>query len=283
MTAYEPYGVRHFLRESDPEGVSELRRNEIPLLGGRTVEKGFSVDTDRIDPVALGFYRTLVLRRSPAQSRPPSPYRLIWQGEFYEAWQRPAAAAAIPERLPLSDRYDPIAEPDCAEIAALARSGDLVAARGIGPVIVPLSATRYPTGWAPPGTRYAPTPTSAGSIEVPVRVGRSDTYEIWIGGSLRPAVEVFVDGELAGETRHELNNAGGYVRLGSALLDPGVHRIEVQIGGADLHPGSGGAQGPIGPLVLSAGEAADTELVRVAAANYRELCRRDWDWVEVAG
>ena len=31
MTEYEPYGVRHFLRDSDPEGISELRRRTIPL------------------------------------------------------------------------------------------------------------------------------------------------------------------------------------------------------------------------------------------------------------
>ena len=34
-------------------------------------------------------YRTLVLRRSPVQSRPPAPYRLVWAGESYEVWQRP--------------------------------------------------------------------------------------------------------------------------------------------------------------------------------------------------
>ena len=44
----------------------------------------------RSGSAALLIYRTLVLRRSPAQSRPPSPYRLIWRGDYYEVWQRPA-------------------------------------------------------------------------------------------------------------------------------------------------------------------------------------------------
>ena len=99
MTEYEPYGVRHFLRDADPEGISELRRRTIPLRDGTTVEKGGFADTDEVDPLALGYYRTLVLRRSPAQSRPPSPYRLVWRGEAYEAWQRPVerlAAARAP-------------------------------------------------------------------------------------------------------------------------------------------------------------------------------------------
>ena len=62
-------------------------------------------------------------------------------------------------------------------------------------------------------------------------------YEVWIGGSLRPRVELRVDGEPAGSVRHLLNNEGQYVRLGAAELGPGPHRVEVEISGDDLHPG----------------------------------------------
>ena len=31
MTEYQPYGVRHFLRDADPEAASELRRRQVPL------------------------------------------------------------------------------------------------------------------------------------------------------------------------------------------------------------------------------------------------------------
>jgi hypothetical protein len=34
MADYEPYGVRHLLRNADPEGASELRRRRIPLRNG---------------------------------------------------------------------------------------------------------------------------------------------------------------------------------------------------------------------------------------------------------
>ena len=81
MTEYSPYGARHFLRDADAEAASERRRHRIPRLDGTTVPKGHSADTDRLDPAALAFYRTLVLRRSPAQSRPPSVYRLTWEGD----------------------------------------------------------------------------------------------------------------------------------------------------------------------------------------------------------
>ncbi len=282
MTEYSPYGARHFLRESDAEGVSELRRHRIPLLDGKTVPKGGATDTDQIDPTALGFYRTLVLRRSPAQSRPPAPYRLVYRGDYYEVWQRPEGELGMPARIPLGDRYDPYGVPDCAEVLDLASRGDLVAASGPAPVIVPLSQADYPAAWATPSARFAPVPRTPGTIAAEVGVPRAGDYEIWLGGSVRPRVEVRVDGEPAGTVRHLLNNEGQYVRLGAARMSAGRHLVEIEIADADLHPGSAGSAGAIGPLVLSAGDAAASRLIEVPAADARSLCGRAWDWIELA-
>ena len=239
MTEYSPYGVRHFLRAADPEGVSELRRREIPKRNGEVVPKGLAADTDTLDPEALGVYRTLVLRRSPAQSRPPSPYRLVWRGEFYEAWQRPTAASVPTDRLPLGSRLDPVAQPACGDVRALARGAEgVVAATGTSPVVVPLRAARYPAAWRV--GEDVVLPDGGGSISAEAHVGRAGDYEVWLGGSVRPAVILTVDGERVGEVRHELNNSGQYVGFGSVALAPGGHRIEFRFAGADLHPGSGG-------------------------------------------
>lgn len=270
MTEYSPYGVRHFLRRADPEGVSELRRRTIALRGGGTVAKGGSADTDRIDPAALAVYRTLVLRRSPAASRPPAAYRLRWRGEYFEVWQRPAEVVALAARLPLGGRLDPYGRPDCARVAELASGGDLVAASGPAPLVVGLAGA------------HAAGPAAAGTLAATVAVPRRDRYEIWLRGSLRPRAELVVDGRAVGEVRHRLENEGGYVRLASASLGRGRHRIELRIGGADLHPGSGGSAGPVGPLSLSAGGAASSRLVRVPASSYERLCGRRWDWIERA-
>ena len=113
-----------------------------------------------------------------------------------------------------------------------------------------------------------------------MNVTRPGDYEVWLGGSVRPAVSLWVDGERVGEVRHQLNNSGQYVRFGSVALAPGNHRIEFRFAGADLHPGSAGRGGPIGPIVLSRGEAADSRLVRVPASDFRALCGREWDWIE---
>jgi hypothetical protein len=89
MTEYQPYGVRHFLRELDPEGASELRRRPVLLKDGSTVPKGGFADLAAFRPDDVIVYRTLVLRRSPVGTAPPSPYDLVWSRKFYEVWQRP--------------------------------------------------------------------------------------------------------------------------------------------------------------------------------------------------
>jgi hypothetical protein len=282
MTEYEPYGVRHFLRDSDAEGISELRRHTIPLTDGSLVDKGFAADTDAVDPAALAFFRTLVVRRSPAESRPPAAYRLTWRGRYYEVWQRDPATTALPARLGLGDDFDPYGVPRCDDVRNLATQGDLVAAQGPEPVIVPLSQASYPRTWSTPSTRFKPVPSSAGTITADVRVPESGDYEVWIGGSIRPQVDLTVDGHAIGSARGEINNLGGYVSLGSAQLDPGVHRVDVDFHGSDLHPGSGGQATAIGPLVLSGATAADSSLVRVATGDAQSLCGKPSDWIEVA-
>ena len=285
MTEYQPYGVRHFLRDAEPEGASELRRRQVRLVTGDTLPKGETADTDAIDPGALSIYRTLVLRRSPAQSRPPAAYSLIWRGRYYEVWQRPAGPAPVDRRIGLGGKVQPVGRPDCGAVRALAAGAgpgsELVAATRPPVIEVPLGRATYPSEWAVPGSASFPIPRGAGELEAQVEVPDGGFYEVWLGGSIRPHAELRVDGEPAGEVRNQLNNAGQYVRLGGAELGPGIHLIDVQFDGSDLHPGSGGTAGAIGPLVLSPSDAADARLVRVPPGRAPLLCGRDWDWVEL--
>jgi hypothetical protein len=103
MTEYQPYGVRHFLRELDAEGASELRRRPVHLKDGSTVPKAGFAPLEAFRPDALAVYRTLVLRRSPVESRPPAAFRLVWSGRFYDVWQKgEGAISAAP--LPCAGR-----------------------------------------------------------------------------------------------------------------------------------------------------------------------------------
>lgn len=261
MTEYNPYGARHFLRQLDGEGASELRERLVPQIDGTTVEKGYAVDTDELDPAGLLEYRTLVLRRSPVRSRPPSPYRRVWSGDYYEVWQRPGGDSEESlRRLPLGGPLEPAAVPACAEVLALAdEAAEEPDAR--------LLAAQHPPIYD----------ATAG----PFRVASPGPYTAWLLGSARGEVGLEVDGEEIGSVRHELNNEGGFLNLGTVELTPGAHRAKLSIGGADLHPGSGGFPRPrLGPLLFVPAEEED-ELRSVPAAEAQRLCGRPWDWIEL--
>jgi len=183
MTEYEPYGVRHFLRKADPEGVSELRRRLIPLRNGRPLEKLEVADLDQLDLNALLVYRTLVLRRSPVASRPPSIYKRVYRGRFYDVWQRPPAGPTVRRHLPLGDPAHATAPARCAAVLGLARAarrdGDRVAiARRAAPTAVPLFPPPGSDWLVDPGTPGAVLPRGDGVMRTEVVVPSAGRYEV---------------------------------------------------------------------------------------------------------
>jgi hypothetical protein len=284
MTEYQPYGVRHFLREADPEGVSELRRRLIPLRNGESVKKGVNADTDELSPHALFVYRTLVLRRSPAQSRPPSPYELVSQGRHYEVWQRPEDGAHdVAGRLELGGGLDPTERLDCGALArflATETGGKVTVAGRPATVVVPLDRAEHPIRW--PADARSVHPAGDGVVRARFSVPRSGVWGAWLGGSVPGGVELLIDGRETGSARHLLNNYGFFIALGEAGLEAGGHDLELRFTRSDLHPGSGGPPEPVGPLILTASDPADAELVTVPAGRAERLCGDRWDWVEIA-
>jgi hypothetical protein len=285
MTEYQPYGVRHFLRDAAPEGASELRRRQVPLLSGHGLRKGMTADVDAFQLGAILTYRTLVLRRGPGGSRPPSPYRLIYRGKYYDAWQRPAnSAGLVIDHLGLGTETDPAGVPKCSEVQRLARKagpGGTLAAVSRDPVVViPLTQTKHPAAWDSSQFEFALLPRTAGTMTTQVRVPRSADYAVYLGGSVRPEVDLSVDGKEVSSVRQDLNNFGEYVPLGVAHLSAGTHTISITVHGADLHPASGGVAEPIGPLALTDQDAADTRISYFPTSRADQLCGQPWDWIE---
>jgi hypothetical protein len=266
MTSYEPYGARHFLRREDPEGASELRRRFDYLRNGSVLDKGESADIDRFALDGILDYRTLVLRRGPAASRPPSVYRLVWSGRYYEAWQRPAAVGrTILEHLSLGDQRQPGAVPRCAGVLRLARE-----ARAVSGSLV--TATR------PPAIPVA-TPSLSRTVTTKVTVPEAGRYTAWLAGDWFGRASVSVDGREVGAKRAELNWPGLYTDLGSFELGPGPHSVALSYDTGGWHPGSGGAPFSFGPLALSREDAREP-MLRVAPSEARTLCGRRLDWVQ---
>jgi hypothetical protein len=298
-TEYEFYGARHFLRDAQPEGPLLLSRHKVPLQGGLPIQASSYVDVDDLDLKALSFYRTLVLRRSPTASRPPSPYNLVWSGRYYEVWQRPRDARLdILDHLSLKGDTGPGAVPSCADVrrlAGLAAGGRLETVARRRPIVLELSTARHPAGWQvnqqDPGVLK---PNSSGDVEADISVPAAARYGVWLGGSFRSRLEVLLDGREIGSERHELNNTpGAYNPFGYVPLSDGTHHVEIRYSGPDVHPGSAGnevlASGSwppglfaLGPLVLST-ETANRPIVHVEPAKARTLCGRSLDWIEAVG
>jgi hypothetical protein len=287
MTEYEAYGARHFLRSMDPEAASELRRHFINLRAGGVADTGVSPDIDEIRLDSVLYYKTLVLRRSGVNSRPPSVYQPVWRGHYYEAWQRPSGPNPILEHLPLGSRFQPAAVPPCSDILRLARlaaaNGGILAAVTRPPAIViePSGSIGAPTSFGAygedPGTVYL---TKAQAFALPFAIRSSGTYGIWVGGSFRSGLVGWVDGRRVGSDRDELSWPGNFLHLGDARLRVGPHTLRLRYTGPDLLPGSAGAPGfGIGPFGVAKGT-EDRPVTYVQPVDARSLCGKSLDWVE---
>jgi hypothetical protein len=260
MTNYEPYGARHFLRNLDPEGASELRRRFVYLTNGKLLDKGGSADIDRIRLDGLLVYRTLVLRRGPAASRPPSVYRLVWSGRYYEVWQRPQPPVkTILQHLPLGNDTQAAGVPSCAAVRRLGALGGTLT-----------TATR-------PEAISLGQPPARGEIGLTVSVPAAGDYIAWVGGDWFGLVSISVDGRKVGSMREELDWPGLYTDLGSVLLTAGEHLVRIRYDTGGWHPGSGGTPYAFGPVALSRVDAREPV---ETTSSPQSLCGRRLDWVE---
>lgn len=285
MTEYQPYGVRHFLRQMDPESAGELRRRLIPLLNGQGLEKGGYADLDQFQLGGIVIYKTIVLHRSPSESRPPSIYQLVWRGRYYEVWQRPDTYPTILQHMPLGDAIQPGGVPRCSDVQRLAGvagpSGRLAAVRRAPAVVINLSNAQHPGDWqADQGGNLFP--SGAGTVETDVTVPRTAHYSFWLGGSFRDGIRLLVDRREVSAARDHLNQTGQYTPLGASTLAAGSHHVVLDYRGPDLHPGSAGFQFGIGPLVLSR-DSDNAPIVSVPSASAQTLCNQNLDWIEALG
>jgi hypothetical protein len=260
MTEFDPYGARHFLRRLDAEGASELRRRVIPLRSNQPLQPLDYADIDRFRLDAIEVYPTLVLRRSPVSSRPPSEYRLVERRHWYEVWQRRAGAPRVLEHLPLGAETDPGAVPSCSAVrrlAALTGVRRLVAAPREHVAVFPVSGSSFATRFHASG----------------------GAYDVWAGGSFLGLVSAEVDGRRVGVARHQLEWTGQYVDLGSVRLGTGDHRLTLSLTTGGWRPGSRGVSPfPLGPVAVAPD--APMRLVSVPPARAASLCGRRLDWVE---
>jgi hypothetical protein len=283
MTEYQPYGVRHFLRGLDAEGASERRTRPVALRGGGVLDKAQYADLDAFDLGSVVVYRTLVLRTSPLESRPPSLYAPVRVGRWYEVWQRPLDPARIVDHLPLGVDGNPNGTPSCRDVRRLASEaersgGSVVASIRPQPRVFDLGAFRRPPSW-PAGAGGTVVPRDGGAAAETIELLHAGRFGFWVGGSFRDRLRLKVDGRPVAAMRHQLEETAQLTPLGSVSLSSGPHVVGLSYDGPGWRPGSRGQAFPVGPLVVGA-SAASARLVRVAPSRATSLCGRSLDWIE---
>ncbi len=260
---FEIYAGRHFLREADPEGATDLRYRQVARSSGGLFHERTTAEIDDVATAGLWVYRTIVRRRSPIASRPPSAYRRIWAGRAFEVWQRGRDAPAPLARLALGSGLDPTAVPDCRRVRELARTPGVRALAAV---------TRAP----PIVARLSPAGLAGGRAEVPAALPAAGRWRLWVGGSATGRLRASIGGRDAGSARHELAHQGQWLRLRTLALPAGTSAVRL------THDGSAAA---LGPIALTPAQTDGRQPVtRLAPADAGRLCDgRRFDWIEALG
>ncbi len=305
VNEYEVYGDRHFLREGAPVEPAEYRTQNLALRNGLVLTKAAAADLDSFPLSTLAPYRSIVIRRSPTESRPPSTYRLLWRGRFYELWQRPAhPSVRILEHVPLGESnqlpycgtaqdgpyeplcsVDPVAAASCPRIHQLAAQAAadhawLVAYRHPAPIVARGDETQWPATWFHSRSEHTLTPSEPGEVIAHIALDSDQSYELWLGGSFARGFRVSVDGRYIGKVENELSNIDGYVHVADIPLARGVHTFALSYPGASAAPG--GAENELTTLSAIALQPQDpSELLTVAPRQAERLCGLPLDWLEL--
>ena len=260
-------------------------------------------DLDSFPLSTLEPYRSIVTRRSPAESRPPSIYRLVWQGRYYQLWQRPVhPSTSILEHVPFGESnalpycggavngptepvcsLDPAAMPPCRQLQGLARkalreNAQLVTYARPEPITVRADQISRPGAWIQGSEGRALAPTKPGTAISHIAIARGQRYELWLDGSFARGFEVSVDGRRVGRVKDEL---GGWVQVADLSLTAGIHTFALAYPHADLTPGSGDNESTILTVIALQPQSPPSELIAVSPQHAARLCGRPLDWIEL--
>jgi hypothetical protein len=259
-----------------PPALADVPR---PGPGGR---HGEPVDLNRISPKALLAYPLIITRVDPLASRPPSAYRLLWQGLFYEVWGRRRHAPAAFGHLAF---YRHSLAANLARCPSLART----AARHHGHLVAALAPQIVAVDFATASPRVADTHDKlnllAGSGRVAVRfsVPHAGRWDLWLLGEIMPAVEVSIDGHPGATIADQLSgNSSTSDPVGpfGVTLAAGRHRLTFTDTGSSLAPGAGGDALLTRVFLTPAGSGERDQLRSASAADWPSLCSSRFEWIE---
>ncbi len=290
-TDFEEY-AEYYLRDDDQDSMVNGPRLELRPDVNRATAPGSTWAYD-LDEYPLSFvesFRTIVMRRNPLASRPPSNYRLAYISPYYEVWQREQPARSVYALEPLADPTGKRNPTACATLASAARKVGPAAQIAYMPspsdyLQLDDSNMTLSGGFAPSGGVIEATGSGSATRRQPIPA--SGRYDFFIEGSFGRPVEVKVDGHRVATAAYQVSYPAEWIMIGSHWLSAGPHRIEIKRGGFSLHAGNGDGVDPfnrtIGPLVLMPAQLATPALRYAKVSELSRLCRATQTvrWLEV--
>ncbi len=283
FTDFDEYSM-YELRDLDVGGADFVYPP--PALAGIAHGYGHPVELDRAPPRALLAYPLIVTRRDPAASRPPSAYRLAWQGRYYQVWsRRPQAPAAI-AHVGLTGS----AAAQCQRIRKLAETAEarhgvrLIAAAAPELVRVSLTDASHPAGWGherPLGGLVMKRP---GRLSARFELPAAGVWDVWFQGHFMPKLDIAIDGRALPSFSGELSGNSlvpDTVPPIPVRLSAGPHRLSVTRLHNNLAPGDNGWAALDAVFLTPAAAAAQPALSTVRAAGWHSLCGRQYQWIEL--
>ena len=288
---FEEY-AEYYLRDDDQTSMVNGPTLEILPGVNRATEAGgiFSYDLDEFVLSWVESFHTIVMRRGPYASRPPSNYRLVYLSTYYEVWQRDQPAASVYAHLPVPPSLTGHDDRVCAGAAAATRR----AGRG-----ATIAYTLAPQGYvqldssnmklssafeASDGTIIA---NGAGRASRYQRIPKAGLYDFYLSGSTGRPVDVSVDGHHVGTSAYQASYPSEWLLIGSRRLSAGMHHVAITRGGFSLHAGNGDGvdlfNRSIGPLVIIPARPAVPVVHYSGVGDFNRDCRSlpPIRWVEV--
>jgi hypothetical protein len=285
LSDFDEYGL-YVLRDMRVDAPGYAYRGVMTLADGTTPLYGHSYDVDQIAQSTLQRYPLIVMRRSPAWSRPPSNYAEVWSGPSFEVWRRTGPAPSA--HLPLGGLGQPVALARCAQVRPLASQarrehGRLEYAERSPNIVLNMgAATRSPSTLLLSDLEGQPQIAIGGParVEMDFEVRQAGSYRLWLGGNVDRPMRVMIDGRLVGDPTEVFGGDANKYPVGTIGLGAGRHRLQMVKGGGSLRPGDKASTLIDGGLLVPV--SAEQESVEsVAPGAWRSLCGRWLDWVEV--
>ena len=284
--------AEYYLRDDDQ--TSMVNGPTLGLRPGvnRAAEPGgiFAYDMNEFAIGWLEPFRTIVMRRNPLASRPPSNYRLVYLSRYYEVWQREQPASTVYAHVPVADTAADRHPAVCAEVLASARGAGPSARIAYMPAphgYVQLDSSNTILSGAFEASGGPIIAGGAGRATREQVIPAAGRYDFFLAGSFGRPVNVSVDGHLVGTAAYQASYPAEWLLIGSRQLSAGVHGVSITRGGVSLHPGNGDGvdlfNRSIGPLVITPARPSMPVLRYSSVLEFQRVCRSSQPlrWVEV--